>query len=259
MPLSHRHTRSLKNICAVSALTLSLLWAAPLPAWAAEHMSEEEKQAIENLVRDYLMANPDVILESVRLYREQEAVAEQERVSATLASLGDILADDPITPIMGNPDGAITIVEFFDYQCGYCKKVLSVVKEMISTNQNIRLVFMEFPILGEESVLASRASLAIWINWPDRYEAFHNALMGGRGAISQSRIMEIAATLDLDTNQLAEAMNDPRINEALGDNQDLAESLGISGTPAFIIGDQLIPGAIDISTMRELVEKAAAS
>ncbi len=252
----HRIAGVFLSAWSVSALVLSLLLL-PAQAQSAEPLNDDEKRQFEEMIHDYLMENPEVMLQSIQAYREKQAQAEQERVNAAIASLGDVLGDDLKTPVGGNPEGSITIVEFFDYQCGYCKRVLSDVTELVSSDQNIRLVFKEFPILGEESILASRASLAIWNTWPERYEEFHVALMGGRGSMSNARIMETAASFDLDVNILAEAMNDPKIDIALQENYELAKSLGINGTPAFIIGGELIPGAIDLATMRELVEKAA--
>jgi protein-disulfide isomerase len=257
MPEYRNLIRSLISYCALGAVTLGLLLGTALPVRSADSLTDDEKRAFEEMIHDYIMAHPDVILESVKTYREQQEMAEQERASAMLASLSNSIGNDAATPIGGNPDGTITVVEFFDYNCGYCKRALDAVTELVGTDSNIRLVFKEFPILGESSVLASRASLAVWNAWPDRYQEFHMALMSSRGSVDNTRIMETAAALDLDANQLAQLMNAPEIDAALQTNYKLAETLGISGTPAFIIGKELVPGAIDLEAMRELVAKAA--
>ncbi len=223
----------------------------------AEDLSDKDQRQLEDLIHDYIMQNPEVILRSIQQYRENEEQAQQDRTRQTLANLSPAIANDPATPIGGNPDGTITVIEFFDYQCGYCKRVLPAIQELVATDDRIRLVFKEFPILGEQSVVAARASLAVWNTWPEHYVAFHDSLMAHRGSLSESRIMDTAKHMGLDTTELVTAMQNDAIDIAIQDNYALAETLGINGTPAFIFGTELIPGAIDLETMRELADRAA--
>lgn len=150
------------GLCGIIIVTGSLFVSTLSQAQAADSLTAEERRTFEEMIHDYIMDHPEVVLQSVEAYRNRQESAGQEHVRATIASLGDSIRNDPMTPVGGNPDGTITVVEFFDYRCGYCKRALSAVNELIDTDPNIRLVFMEFPILGEESVMASRASLAIW-------------------------------------------------------------------------------------------------
>ncbi len=156
----------------------------------------------------------------------------------------------------GNAEGDITIVEFFDYRCGYCKRVFPAIQELIETDGNIRYVFKEFPILGPDSMVAARAAQAVWFIDPDRYLDFHAALMGARGGLSEDRVLDIAAKAGLDRDAVKKGMDDPRVAEALADNLGLGRVLGVNGTPAFVIGGELVPGAIDLDAMKERVAEA---
>lgn len=243
--------------CLLLALVLTFLMMAR--GWSADEDSITGKQKIqiEQMIHDYLMDHPEVMLRSIQLYQENQTRSERERIRSRIDSPGDTIGRNPSTPVGGNPDGRVTVVEFFDYQCGYCKRTLPAVQELIRTDNTIRLVFKEFPILGDDSVLAARASLAIWNSWPGRYVAFHDALMGSRGRITEHRIRNIAETLGIDSNQLDKALENPAIGEEIERTRELARSMGVNGTPAFVIGSKLVPGAIDLETMRQLVAQAS--
>jgi len=219
------------------------------PASAIELPVEQ----IEAIVRDYLMREPQVIYDALQELQRREAVAEAERRKATLAARKDDLFHKASTPVAGNEDGDVTMVEFFDYRCGYCRRVVGSMQALIDRDENLRVVFKEFPILGEDSVRASRAALAA-----DRqglYLPFHFALMHSED-LSMDGIMETAAGVGLDTAQLAADMEAPEIQEELGANYALARELGIEGTPAFVVGEELIPGAVSEERLAALIEEA---
>lgn len=227
-----------------------------IPPAVAETITE--RAAVEAIVREYILAHPDVILESVRAYEAARRAEEEKGAVAALAASRQEIERDPTSPVAGNPDGAVTVVEFFDYQCGYCKRVLPVVQELLKTDQKVRYVFKEFPILGPESVIAAKAALAVWTVAKDKYLPFHAALMQLRGGLNEDKIMAAAKDVGLDVDRLRAAMADPAIVQALNRNLELGRKINVNGTPAFIIGGRVIPGAIDLETMRKEIAAARA-
>jgi protein-disulfide isomerase len=226
---------------------------APLADDGEEGFNPTQKKAVEEIVRQYLSDHPEVVLQALQAMQEKERVAEQKKREHTLFLRRSALERDPSSPVGGNPEGDVTIVEFFDYKCGYCKRVWASIRELLESDADIRYVFKEFPILGPESVAASRAALAAWKQGPKQYMALHTALMDNRGSLAETKIMAIAAEAGLDVDRLRDDMNDPSVDLALRKNYRLAQELEISGTPAFIIGDHLIPGAADLDSLRKLV------
>lgn len=216
----------------------------------------DQRKEIDTLIHNYIMQHPEVILESIQRLREKEEMAGQASATQNLIQASDAIYNDPLSPIGGNPDGSVTIVEFFDYRCGYCKRVFPAIEEILAEDKDIKIVFKEFPILGEDSVLASRAALATWFNWPDQYHKFHTELMSSRGSLNQNKVFELASIAGIDVTALKAAMKDEKVDEAIARTMKLAEFLDINGTPGFIIGNELIPGAIDIDAIRSLIEQA---
>tara|TARA_B100000315_G_scaffold221375_1_gene224709 strand:+ start:36 stop:746 length:711 start_codon:yes stop_codon:yes gene_type:complete len=221
------------------------------PAQADDALSPNQIGAIEGLIRNYILAHPEVIVESVQAMRERDESASHQRAKQNLVALRDQLINDSNSPIAGNPDGDVTIVEFFDYRCSYCKASLAVVRQILEEDPGVRLVFKEFPILSPESANAARAALAAQNQ--GKYFPFHNALMAARGSFSESQIMEIAAEVGLNINVLERDMRSQKIQAIIDANTDLAADLNINGTPTFIIGDQVKPGALDIGVLREMI------
>ncbi len=225
----------------------------------AQPLSASEKQAIEGIVKDYLLNNPEIIIEAIQSLRQREERDKAKRAKANLVKFRNELLNDPDTPVGANPKGDVTIVEFFDYRCGFCKRVFPDILKVINEDKNIRYVFKEFPILGPESVAASKTALAAWIVDKSKYEAFHRAMMGSKGGLPESRVMKMAAKAGYDAKALKKAMKDSRINKMLEKNFALAKALDINGTPGFIIGNEVIRGAIDLKTIKRLVTQARGS
>jgi len=232
-----------------------VLTAAPAAA-AGDGLSQAQKRAVEGVVREYLRQNPDIVLEAIAAARAKRDAHVRAQVQKNVVSLRDELENDPASPVGGNPDGNVTIVEFFDYQCPYCKRVFPLVQKLLKADGKIRYVFKEFPILGPESEVAARATLAAWKLDKGKYVSFHTALMRTRGRLSEKRILKIAAEQGLDIKRLRTAMADPEIEKMLVRNFELAKALDINGTPGFVIGGRVVPGAIDLETMTALVSKA---
>ncbi len=239
----------------VAVLAVLVLGASPATA-AEDTLSPGQKRAVEEVVREYLRRNPEILLEAIAAVRAKSDAEQQTKVRKNLVSLRSELENDPASPVGGNPRGNVTIVEFFDYQCPYCKRVFPAVQKLLESDGNIRYVFKEFPILGPQSVVAARAALAVWKLDKDKYVSFHTALMQTKGRLSEQRILNIAAESGLDVERLRAAMADPGIGKALARNYELAKALDINGTPAFVIGDRVVPGAVDLETLTALVSQA---
>ncbi len=214
------------------------------------------REQIEAIVRDYLMREPEVVFQALEELQRRQAAAQSERQQAAIKSQEDQLLRDPEAPVAGNPDGAVTLVEFFDYRCHYCRRVVGSVQELIEEDTDLRLVFKELPVLGEDSIRAARAALAS--RKQDRYLPFHFALMDSDD-LSMTGIKQTAASIGLDAEQLQADMEAPEIDAAIQANYELARALGIEGTPAFVVGDQLVPGAVDRPRLEELIAEARAA
>jgi protein-disulfide isomerase len=240
-----------------SAATLFLLAAAAAPAAdAGEALSPAQRKAVEDIVREFLRDNPEVVLEALQALRAKQADEGKQKLQDALAARRDDLENDAAAPVGGNPTGDVTVVEFFDYRCPYCKRMMPAIVELLKRDRNVRFVFKEFPILGPESVAAARAALAVWLADRSKYMSYHGALMESKGSLSAARLMDLAAGIGLDKAKLEKLMADPAIDDALRRNFALAESLQITGTPAFVVGREVVPGAIDLDTLLTLVARA---
>ena len=212
-----------------------------------------QREAMEKVVREYLRKNPEIVVEAIRSFQAREEQENKDRAQANLVSRRDALINDPSSPVGGNPDGDVTIVEFFDYRCGYCKQVFPTVMALMEDDRNVRYVFKEFPILGPESVVASRAALAAWRLDKNKYLGFHTALMSSRGGLPESKVMTLATESGYDVEGLREGMADPEIEAILNRNLQLADSLNIGGTPTFVIGNRMVPGAVSAEILTDLI------
>jgi protein-disulfide isomerase len=205
-------------------------------------------------VREYLLRNPEVIMEALQILQERQRAAEAENVKRTIAERSEEILNDPDAPVGGNPAGDVTLVEFFDYNCPYCRRVAPTVAELEDTDSDLRIVYKEFPILGASSQFAARAVLAS--RKQGKYVSFHNALMQATEQVKEESVIEIVRTVGLDTEQLRVDMQDPAIQEATARNLRLANALGVTGTPSFVIGQEIVPGAADLRTLQGLIADA---
>jgi protein-disulfide isomerase len=238
--------------------TLTLCYAAvaavPLHAAGAAELPPEQRQAIEAIIHDYLLQHPDVLIESLRAAEEKVKTEAGEKAQQALAARRSKIFDDPGTPVGGNPKGDVTLVEFFDYRCPYCKQVQPKLLELLAGDPELRIAYKEFPILGAVSVAAARAALAA--DRQSKYEAFHDAMMAAKGEITEDTVYRVAGSVGLDIDRLKRDMSSPQIEAALKANHALADTLDIRGTPGFVVGDQIVPGAIDLASLKELVAGA---
>ncbi|HZA66047.1 MAG TPA: DsbA family protein [Geminicoccaceae bacterium] len=208
---------------------------------------------VEKIVRDYLLREPEIIYQALQELQRRQAEAEAARQRAAVAAHQSELLEAPDNPVGGNPDGDVSLVEFFDYRCAYCRRVVSSMRTLLEEDRGLRVVFKELPVLGEDSVRAARAALASQSQ--GGYVPFHFALMAADD-LSMKGIRRAAAAVGLDPDRLEADMSSPDVTAAIEANYQLANRLGIEGTPAFVIGDQLIPGAVDKARLEQLIREA---
>ena len=219
---------------------------------AQEANAPPARTDIEKIVREYILQHPEVLLDSIRMYQERERAAQQQKLRDAVKGHQAELSGDPTTPSAGEPGRAVTVVEFFDYRCGYCKQVSPIVAKLLSDRSNLRVVFKEFPILGPESTLAAKASLAA--QRQGAYLKFHQALMATAEPITAGAIDRLASQMGLNAPKLKADMELPEIAAMLDKNMKLAETIGVSSTPTFVIGSELVAGAMTEDSFRNLLK-----
>ena len=229
-------------------LAAAMLMATPL---MAQDFTEDQ---IKDLALQAIRENPQIVMEAVAILEAQEDARKADQSVALLSSRRDVLERDPNAPVLGNVDGDVTIVEFFDYNCPYCKRVKPEIQALMAADPDIRLVYREWPILGEGSVFAARAALAA--RNQGKYEEFHWAMMGLQGRAEEASILNAAVEIGLDVDKLRADMDAPEINEHIQTSMELAAALGFNGTPSFVIGEALVPGFIKTVQFEGYVEGA---
>ncbi|MDP2520617.1 DsbA family protein [Shimia thalassica] len=216
-----------------------------------------DEDRVKELVLETILENPGIVMEAVAILEQQQAAAAGMARSDVLTNQRNLLELDPNAPVLGNLDGDVTVVEFFDYNCPYCRRAMDEVQGLLDDDPNVRLVYREWPILGEGSVFAAKAALAA--REQGKYEAFHWALMSMNGRAEEASVMRVAAEVGLDVDQLRRDMEAPSIQEHLATSMNLAQSLGFNGTPSFVVGEELVPGFVEKSQLVEVVETARKS
>lgn len=214
----------------------------------------EQVKAIEAIVRDYIVNHPEVLIEAMQNLESRQRENAAADAKQGIAQRKAELYDDASAPVAGNPKGDVTLVEFFDYRCPYCKQVKEPLEALLKADPKLKLVYKEFPILGPDSLVASRAALAARMQ--NKYLALHDALMKARGSLDEATVLRLAGSVGLDVERLKRDMESEEIARAIERNHALAEALKITGTPAFVIGERVIPGAVDVATLKRLVAEA---
>jgi len=233
------------------ALAALLAWVSPA---AAEGFTPGQRQEIIGILRDALKQDPSILREALEALEAADAQDRQGTARAAIAAHAEALFRDPADPVKGNPQGAVTIVEFFDARCGYCKQLQPAIDQLLRRQPDVRLVLKDLPILGPNSLLASRALLAA--QRQGKYAELHDALMKLREDPAEPVLKREAERLGLDWARLRRDMDDPAVARRLQENTRLAGALRIEGTPALVIGDTLVPGAVDLATLERLVAEA---
>jgi protein-disulfide isomerase len=218
--------------------------------------AEISKEKIEPIIREYLTQNPEVLIDSLQAYQVKQQQQQQQQAQAAVSDHKEALERDPATPVAGNVNGDVTMVEFFDYACGYCHRAFESVAKVMEEDKNLRVVLKELPILSEQSTYAAKVSLAVNIVAPDKYFAFHSALMQANIRDGESVIWKAVEDLGLNVDEVKAAMQQPEIAKSLEENRNLAEKLNIRGTPAFVIGGELVPGYVEMTALQEKIKAA---
>src|SRR5689334_20414430 len=215
-----------------------------------------EAPSIDQQISQYLRTHPEEVMTALKLAQANDERRQKAEADQAMESKQDQIFNNPADPVAGNPQGDVTVVEFFDYRCPYCKRVSDALIQLVKDDPKIKLVYKEFPILGPESVVASKIALAA--QRQGKYNEVHAALMAHKGSFEQADLLALAASAGADADKLAADMQDPAIMGLLQANDSLAAALGITGTPGFLFGKQLVPGAVSLEDMKKLVSAVRA-
>jgi len=240
----------------VLACLMSIGWIIPSHAQTAssDTVPESERAKIESVIRDYILDNPEIIVEAFARFEEQEQLRTETEAQAALQKYRDELFNSDGDYAAGNPDADVTIVEFFDYNCGWCRRATPVLLDLLDSDPNLRVVFKEFPIRGKDSDAVAKASLASIRQ--GKYFELHSATMQVEGNMTMERFEDLAKQVGVDIKQLKEDMEDPEIEQVIGRNLALANMLYIEGTPTFLVEDTIVRGWPGANGMRDLISKA---
>lgn len=234
----------------LASIALLLL---PLSVFA-DGLGEDQ---IKELVLETIRENPEIVIEALQIIEARTKAAQAAASAQLLSAQREALEQDSNAPVLGNPDGDVTVVEFFDYNCPYCRRVKPHMEALLAADTNVRVVYREWPILGEGSVFAARAALAS--RGQGKYEEFHWAMMGLNGRADEVSVIRAAAQAGLDIAQLRRDLDAPEVAEHIETSMRLAGALGFNGTPSFVIGEALVPGLIEADQLIELVNQARAA
>ncbi len=235
---------------------LAAALALPVAAMDLQELTDEERAQFRAEVRAYLMENPEVIMEAVELLQTREAEEAAQADLNLVSQNADAIFNDGYSWVGGNPDGDITLVEFLDYRCGYCKRAHDEVAKLLKSDGNIRLIVKEFPILGDQSVLASRFAVATkQVAGDDSYKALHDALMEFNGDISLAALRRLASTFGLDADAIEAHMDSDDVTREIAETRALAQELRISGTPTFVLEDEMLRGYLPFDQLEILVHE----
>jgi protein-disulfide isomerase len=236
----------------ILALALS-----PVSSRAADELTPAQTEQVNKLIHDYFMNNPKALIDAIEHAEASMKADEQSQTKTALQSHREELEQDPTSPVLGNPKGDVTIVEFFDYRCPYCKLTAPTLQTLIGQDTKVRLVMKEFPILGKESVFASRIALAVKKH--GKYAEFHQAMFALKTKVDDAQTLAVVKSLGLDPAQIQKESEGSDIDAVIKHNYDLAKELSLSGTPAFVIGDTLLPGAVEMKDFQEAIATARKS
>lgn len=237
---------------APALLGLSMM-TGPAQALDLNALSEAERAEFGNQVREYLLENPEVIIEAIDILEQRNAAAEAAADKKLVQTYADELFNDGYSWVGGNPDGDITLVEFMDYRCGYCRRAVPEVASLLAEDGNIRLVIKELPILGEASVMSSRFAVATkQVAGDDAYKQVHDALLEFSGEPTEVTLRRISDGLGLDSDAIIAAMDSDQVTEEISQTRALAQRMNISGTPSFVLGTEMLRGFLPAAQMQQI-------
>jgi protein-disulfide isomerase len=236
------------------ALFTLALCGAPQSA-SAQSFSDVQRGDIETIVRNYLIAHPEVLEEAMNELSKRQAAAESEKHEAGVSKNADTIFNSPRGVVVGNKDGDVTFVEFFDYNCGYCKRAMTDMLDLMKSDPKLKVVLKEFPVLGQGSVEAAQVAVAVRMQDPSgkKYLDFHQKLLSARGAADKARALAVAKEVGLDVAKLEKDMASSETRATIEENFRLAEAMGMNGTPSYVIGKQVVIGAVGVDTLKEKI------
>jgi protein-disulfide isomerase len=237
---------------AAAAVSLALAGAAPA---VAQSFTADQREEIGKIIKDYLLSHPEVMQDVMAELEKHQQAVETEKHRAAVIENKATLFTSPHQVVLGNPQGNVTMVEFFDYNCGYCKRAMSDMLDLIKTDNNLKFVLKEFPVLGEGSVEAARVAVAARMQdaTGKKYIEFHQKLLGGRGGADKMRALAVAKEVGFDMPRLERDMGSDEVKKTIEENMKLAEALGVSGTPSYVVGEEVVVGAVGLDTLREKI------
>jgi protein-disulfide isomerase len=241
---------------ALLAAPLALAAAAPAPA---QSFSGEQRGEIERIIREYLLKNPELLQEVMSELEKRQAQAEAEKHRAAVAEFGTTIFSSPRQVTLGNPQGDVTVVEFFDYNCGYCKRAMADMMELLKGDGKLKFVLKEFPVLGEGSVQAAQVAAAVRIQdktGGKKYLEFHQKLLTGRGQADKTRALAVAKEIGMDVGRIEKDIAGEEVKATLEESFKLAEALGLNGTPSYVVGKDVVVGAVGLKILQEKVNNA---
>jgi len=221
----------------------------------AQTFSVDQRQEIENIVKDYLLAHPEVMQDVMAEIEKRQQTAEVEKHRAAVVENNATLFSSPHQVVLGNPHGNVTMVEFFDYNCAFCKRALSDMLDLLKTDSNLKFVLKEFPVLGEGSVEAAHVAIAARMQdtTGKKYIEFHQKLLGGRGPADKARALAVAKEVGFDMARIEKDMSSDEVKKTIDENMKLADALGVNGTPSYVVGDEVVVGAVGLDALKEKI------
>src|SRR6202163_1647566 len=243
------HPRFIASVC------VALLAIAVPQAVRAQDFSPAQRGSIETIVREYLIAHPEVLQEAMSELEKRQSAAENEKHKAAVKQNAEKIFSSPNQVTLGNPNGNVTFVEFFDYNCGYCKRAMADMLTLMKDDPKLKVVLKEFPVLGPGSVEAAQVAVAVRMQdtTGKKYLDFHQKLLGGRGAADKARAMAVAKEVGLDMGRLEKDLASAEVKNTIEENFKLAEAMGMNGTPSYVIGKQVVIGAIGLDGLQEKI------
>jgi protein-disulfide isomerase len=237
-------------------IAAAMFLASPAAAPAqAQTFSSDQRQEIEGIIKDYLLAHPEVMQDVMAELEKRQQAAEADKHRAAVVENNATLFGSPHQVVLGNPHGNVTMVEFFDYNCGYCKRALSDMLDLLKTDPNLKFVLKEFPVLGEGSVEAARVAVAARMQdaTGKKYVEFHQKLLGGRGAADKARALAVAKEVGFDMARIEKDMGSDEVKKTIDENMKLADALGVNGTPSYVVGGEVVVGAVGLDALKEKI------
>jgi protein-disulfide isomerase len=242
----------------IAAVCAALLAFALPQASRADEFSGTQRGEIERIVRDYLIAHPEVLQEAMAELEKRQTAAEAEKHKTAVKQHAQALFSSPRQVTIGNPAGNVTFVEFFDYNCGYCKRAMDDMLTLMKGDSNLKVVLKEFPVLGPGSMEAAQVAVAVRMQdkTGKKYLEFHQKLLGGRGQANKALALAVAKDIGMNMAQMEKDLNSPEVKATMEESFKLAEALGLNGTPSYVIGSDVVIGAVGLPALKEKINNA---